>query len=71
MGTKSQRLNTIVMVNISLDQALLIGVTLLEWVCYSGDGLKYPQPSCLEVSILLAAFRGRCRTLSSSCIIPA
>jgi hypothetical protein len=34
-------------------------------------GLSYPCPSCLEVSILLAAFRWRCRTLSSSCTMPA
>ena len=30
--------------------ALLRGVALLEWVCHSGDGLKYSQPSCLGVS---------------------
>ena len=33
------------------------GVALLEWVCDNGDGLKYPQLSYLEASILLAAFR--------------
>ena len=33
-----------------------VGVALLELVCCCGCGLKYPLPSCLEVS-LLAAFR--------------
>ena len=29
------------------------------------------HPSCLEVSIQLAVFRWRCRTLSSACTLPA
>jgi hypothetical protein len=37
--------------------ALLRGVALLEYVCHCKDGLKCPQPSCLEASNLLATFR--------------
>jgi hypothetical protein len=54
------------------------GVALLEgmWPCWSrcvivGVVSKNPYPSCLEASILLAAFRWRCRTLSSSCTMSA
>ena len=50
--------------------ALFGGVALLEWVCYCECGLQDPALNCLEVSILLAAFRWSCRTLSSSCPIP-
>jgi hypothetical protein len=31
----------------------------------------YPHPSCLEASILLAAFSWRCRTLSTAYSLPA
>ena len=41
-----------------------IGVSLCTWCLY-------PRPSCLEVSILIAAFRWRCRTFSSSCTMTA
>ena len=33
--------------------------------------LSDPQPSCFEISVLLAAFRWRCRTLRFSCTIPS
>ena len=42
----------------------LLGVALMERVCHCWGGLLDPPPSCLEAS-LLAAFRSRCRTLSS------
>jgi hypothetical protein len=53
-----------------LGSALLGGVALLEEVCLCGCGLWDPLPSCLEAS-LLASFRWRCRTLSSSYTMPA
>lgn len=48
-----------VMVCICLVQgvALLAGVALLQEVCHCGGGLGDPLPSCLEGSLLLAAFR--------------
>ena len=61
-----------VMAWITLAQRVTVfeSVALLE-VCHCRHWLSNHHPSCLEVSILLAAFRWKCRTLSSSCIMPA
>ena len=50
--------------------ALLGGVALLEDVCHCGCGQWDPPPNHVGAS-LLAAFRWRGRTLSSSCTMPA
>jgi hypothetical protein len=44
----------------------LVGVGVSLWM----SAIR-PHPSCLEVSILLAAFRWGCRTLSSACTMLA
>jgi hypothetical protein len=36
-----------------------VGVASLKEVCHCGHGLKDSHPSCLEVSLLLFAFRTR------------
>ena len=46
--------------------ALLRSVGLLEEVYHYWHGLWDPPPSCLEESLVLACFGGRCRTLSYS-----
>jgi hypothetical protein len=61
----------VVLICLAQEVTLLGGVALLEEVCHCRRGLSDPHPSCLEVSILLAAFRWRCRTLSSSCTMLA
>jgi hypothetical protein len=41
-----------------------VGVSLWVWAIR-------PSPSCLEVTLLIATFKWRCRTLSSACTMPA
>ena len=43
--------------------ALLGSVALLGWYVTVGVDL-YTHPSCLDVSLLIVAFRWRCRTLA-------
>ena len=45
---------------------LFEGMSLLEEVCHCGHGHQDPFPTYLEASLLLAAFRLRGGTLSSS-----
>ena len=56
--------NVMVCICLAQEVELLEGVALLElvWPCWSrcvtvGLGYKNPHPSCLEASLLLAAFR--------------
>jgi hypothetical protein len=46
-----------------------VGAALLKEVCHCGDGLRDFPPSHHKDSLLLASFG--CRTLSSSCTMPA
>jgi hypothetical protein len=68
---RAREWNEVVWICLAQGMTLLEGVALLEEVCYCGSGLLDPPPRCLEASLLLFAFRIRCRPLSSSSAIPA